>query len=199
MAITTPDKIGREVINLSGNTQKSNIVKVKRLLRYGYTSGYLVEVEDSIFIVPTNIKALAAEALQWFASDFISRQAILAAMQQAGLVEIEDLIAHLENGTPHEVYDVLVRDREDEAPKPDPTKPANWGGFPTPQRKLRFATLICFEGAEAGPCAAAYADHVKQSMGGKIMGPEQFLLGNSYDCKICCVELHDCQKHPLKG
>lgn len=73
-------------------------------------------------------------------------------------------------------------------------------GFSQPaSRKPKFATLICFEGVDAERCANLYSTYVEESVSDMMDSPIEFIRARGFKSTVCCVQLHDCQKHPLKG
>lgn len=163
------------------------------ILEVDFPDGYLIKIGDYLYFIPTDNKSMAAESL--IVAGPNRRSVVVSAMESAVLVDSEKLLSYLENvSSIEEIWDTLTRN---EPVKASPTDPASYGGFQQ-LKKQKFAALVCFEGADARVMALAYGKHI-QSNERVILPPLDFAVKSGLSAKLCCVELHDCQKHPLKG
>lgn len=162
--------------------------------------GYFVKLPgDVYYFVPDDVKATAAQALINSLRDNYPRQTILSAFQSAEQTDANELGTLLKNETQAEALDMLANrpgdePNEDMREKAGEVPPRSWR---VPVKKSKFAVLICFEGVNS-ELAVRYAIQMLQR-GNDISLLQYDAIAKKFNSTVCCVEIHDCQKHPLKG
>jgi hypothetical protein len=177
-------------ILLNDVTESNQMAVLGELEAYNITEGYLCEDRGWAAFVPTNVRALVVEALV-----------------EGGIVERRQALQLAKDARPMTLGTALNVMNINRGRRPNRGRNPIAGSLLTPiervpsRRATKFATLICFEGSNAEACADAYTAQVRSEIFQKqtnlITTPEFF--AKHYGVTVCCVDLHNCQKHQLKG